>query len=204
MNEISALDPKAYLNESAAASDLQKHWTDWLSAYSRRPASASSSSNPQKDEVSLSGTAQQKQEESQDRSISGQRELSEQEKQKVSQLKETDRKVRAHEQAHVRAGGDLIRGMAQFTYDVGPDNKRYAVAGEVSIDTSPVEGDPEATLRKAGRIKKAALAPADPSPQDRAVAAEADAMAMRARLELTRAQQNQTSPPSGRVVNIQI
>lgn len=204
MNEISALDPNVYLYESAFASGLQKHWTDWLSAFSPRPVQATSTSKPKKDQVSLSGTGEQKDEESQGVSVSGQQELTEQEKQKVSQLKETDRKVRAHEQAHVRAGGDLIRGMAQFTYDVGPDNKRYAVAGEVSIDTSPVEGDPEATLRKAGRIKKAALAPADPSPQDRAVAAEADAMAMRARLELARAQQNQTSPSSGKLVNLQI
>lgn len=121
----------------------------------------------------------------------GQKELSEQDKQAIARLKETDRKVRAHEEAHIRTGGNLIRSRAQYSYETGPDNKLYAVAGEVSIDTSPVEGDAEATIRKAARIKAAALAPADPSPQDRAVAAEADVMAMRARLELARQNSNQ-------------
>ncbi|RCK73176.1 MAG: SrpA-related protein [Anaerolineae bacterium] len=116
----------------------------------------------------------------------GQKELSEQDKRAIARLKENDRKVRAHEEAHIRAGGNLIRSRAQYSYEMGPDKKLYAVSGEVSIDTSPVEGDPEATIRKAARIKAAALAPADPSPQDRAVAAEADVMAMRARLELAR------------------
>lgn len=129
----------------------------------------------------------------------GQKELSEQDKQAVARLKETDRKVRAHEEAHIRTGGNLIRSRAQYSYETGPDNKLYAVAGEVSIDTSPVEGDAEATIRKAARIKAAALAPADPSPQDRAVAAEADVMAMRARLELARQNNNQKQTVGTRV-----
>lgn len=129
----------------------------------------------------------------------GQKELSEQDKQAIARLKETDRKVRAHEEAHIRAGGNLIRSRAQYSYETGPDNKLYAVAGEVTIDTSPVEGDPEATIRKAARIKAAALAPADPSPQDRAVAAEADVMAMRARLELARQTSDQKETVGTRV-----
>lgn len=129
----------------------------------------------------------------------GQKGLSEQDKQAIAKLKETDRKVRAHEQAHIRTGGHLIRSRAQYSYETGPDNKLYAVAGEVSIDTNPVEGDPEATIRKAARIKAAALAPADPSPQDRAVAAEADVMAMRARLELARQTNNQRETVGTRV-----
>jgi len=129
----------------------------------------------------------------------GQKELSEQDKQVIARLKETDRKVRAHEEAHIRAGGNLIRSRAQYSYEMGPDNKLYAVSGKVSIDTSPVEGDPEATIRKAARIKAAALAPADPSPQDRAVAAEADVMAMRARLELARQTSNQKETVGTRV-----
>lgn len=129
----------------------------------------------------------------------GQKELSEQDKQAIARLKETDRKVRAHEEAHIRAGGNLIRSRAQYSYETGPDNKLYAVAGEVTIDTSPVEGDPEATIRKAAHIKAAALAPADPSPQDRAVAAEADVMAMRARLELARQTSDQKETVGTRV-----
>jgi hypothetical protein len=132
-----------------------------------------------------------------------QKELSEQEKREIAKLKETDRKVRSHEEAHIRAGGNLIRSRAQYSYDKGPDGKLYAVAGEVSIDTSPVEGDAEATLRKAARIKAAALAPPDPSPQDRAVAAEADVMAVRARLELARQNSNQ-GESVGKRVNLAI
>ncbi len=48
----------------------------------------------------------------------------------------------------------------------------YAVGGEVKIDTSP-ERTPEATVSKMQQVRRAALAPADPSGTDRAVAAEA-------------------------------
>ena len=110
------------------------------------------------------------------------------EQRKVKDLKMRDRQVRAHEQAHLSTAGSLAKGGVSFEYQTGPDGKRYAVGGEVSIDTTPVKGDPEATIQKAGRIRAAAMAPADPSAQDRIVAAEADTMAVKARLELT--QQN--------------
>lgn len=110
------------------------------------------------------------------------------EQRKVKDLKMRDRQVRAHEQAHLSTAGSLAKGGVSFEYQTGPDGKRYAVGGEVSIDTTPVKGDPEATIQKAGRIRAAAMAPADPSAQDRIVAAEADTMAVKARQELT--QQN--------------
>lgn len=56
------------------------------------------------------------------------------------------------------------------------------MGGEVSIDTSP-ESDPEDTIRKAQMIRQAALAPAEPSGQDRRAAAAAAQMAMKARQE---------------------
>lgn len=137
------------------------------------------------DTIELSPQAQKKAEQSQNPSLSGQsEELSQEEKQEVSELKETDRKVRSHEQAHMAAGGNLVKGAASFEYKTGPDGHRYAIAGEVTIDTSEVEGDPQATILKAAHIRRAALAPADPSAQDRAVAAEAATMAYRARMEL--------------------
>lgn len=101
----------------------------------------------------------------------------------IDQLKAADRKVRAHEQAHIAAGGDLVRGGASFSYETGPDQKRYAVAGEVSIDASK-ERTPEATIPKAQHIQQTALAPSDPSAQDRQVAAVAAQMEMQARLEV--------------------
>jgi hypothetical protein len=60
-----------------------------------------------------------------------------------------------------------------FTYERGPDGAQYAVGGEVSIDVGPVQGDPEATIEKMRVVRAAAMAPAQPSAQDRAVAAQA-------------------------------
>lgn len=109
--------------------------------------------------------------------------LSVEEQRQVDLLQVTDRKVRAHELAHMAAGAGLTSA-ASFTYQLGPDNQRYAVAGEVSIDISS-GGNPEQTIAKALQIRAAALAPADPSSQDRTVAALASKMESSARLELT-------------------
>lgn len=100
----------------------------------------------------------------------------------IAKLRSSDQKVRAHEAAHQAAGAGLT-GAAHYQYVRGPDGKQYAVAGEVSIDTSPA-GTPEATMAKAKQIRAAALAPADPSPQDRAVAAAASMMESQARAEI--------------------
>lgn len=97
-------------------------------------------------------------------------EKSPEEKKDIENLQKTDKKVRAHEQAHLAAGAGLVRGGASFEYTRGPDGKMYAVGGEVKIDISPVSGKPDETIRKMQRVIAAALAPVDPSPQDRAVA----------------------------------
>ena len=73
--------------------------------------------------------------------------LSDEEEQVIAELKRRDGEVRAHEQAHAAAGG-AYAGMPSFEYQTGPDNQRYAVAGEVPIDASPVAGDPAATIDK--------------------------------------------------------
>ncbi len=111
-------------------------------------------------------------------------ELTEEEKKQVDKLKKIDAKVKRHEQAHLAAGGSLVRGGASFSYESGPDGKQYAVAGEVSIEMSPVDGDPEATIRKMQQVKSAALAPAEPSAQDRSVASSASSIAAQARSEM--------------------
>ena len=110
-------------------------------------------------------------------------ELSDEELRRVRELQQRDREVRAHEMAHVAVGGDLVLRGAQYEYETGPDGIRYAVGGDVLIDTSP-GSTPEETLDKAQRIIATALAPADPSPQDRQVAAKATQMAAEARVEL--------------------
>lgn len=128
-------------------------------------------------------------------------ELSEDAKRSLRELKAIDARVRAHEAAHLAASGGLARGGATFTYVRGPDGQQYAVGGEVSIDASGVPGNPRATLAKAQRIQQAALAPADPSGQDRAVAAAAQAMALAAQRELAKAAAPQEA--EGRRVDVQ-
>ncbi|WFP50889.1 putative metalloprotease CJM1_0395 family protein [Methylomonas sp. EFPC3] len=111
-------------------------------------------------------------------------ELSQEQRQLVEKLKARDREVRAHEQAHLSAAGNLAVSGANYDYVTGPDGQRYASGGDVSIDVSAVAGDPQATLLKADTIRRAALAPANPSAQDQSVAARATAMANKARAEL--------------------
>ncbi|MFC3153516.1 putative metalloprotease CJM1_0395 family protein [Litoribrevibacter euphylliae] len=110
-------------------------------------------------------------------------ELTEQELQQVRKLAARDREVRAHEQAHQSAGGQYT-GAASFTYQRGPDGLNYAIGGEVSIDASKVTGDPQATIEKAEVVRRAALAPAEPSAQDRQVAAQASQVKLEAQAEL--------------------
>ncbi|MCP1618922.1 SprA family protein [Pseudomonas sp. SLBN-26] len=112
-------------------------------------------------------------------------ELSQEDQQRVAELVSTDRKVRAHEQAHASVGGRYASAPS-YDFERGPDGLDYAVSGEVSIDASPVADDPEATLVKMDIVQRAALAPADPSAQDRQVAARAAGHAAEARVELAR------------------
>ncbi len=106
-------------------------------------------------------------------------------KQAILELEATDTNVRAHEAAHIAAGGDVVIGGASFEYTRGPDGKMYAVAGEVPIDTSEAN-TPEETVQKARQIVAAAMAPADPSPTDYRVAATAAMMEMKASLEISK------------------
>ena len=109
--------------------------------------------------------------------------LSDEEKAAVANLKERDREVRAHENAHASAGGGFT-GAPSYEFTRGPDGVQYAVGGQVDIDVSEVAGDPRATIAKLEIVRSAALAPARPSGQDRAVAAAAAAKTQEARAEL--------------------
>lgn len=114
--------------------------------------------------------------------INNKSELSDEEKKEVEELHQRDNQVRQHEYAHIAAAGAYAQGVS-FSYQAGPDGQRYAVGGEVSIDTSPVQDNPDATIAKASVIRAAAIAPADPSAQDRQVAAAATRMEAAARAE---------------------
>ncbi len=137
--------------------------------------------------------------------------LNQEQNEEIRKLAARDREVRAHEAAHMAAGGSLT-GPASFSYSKGPDGKSYASSGEVSIDTSEVAGDPQATLIKANQIRAAALAPAQPSNTDQSVAAKAAQMATETRAQIltdnnaeasndTKAQetQNSVNPNNGAV-----
>ncbi|WP_321334514.1 putative metalloprotease CJM1_0395 family protein [Breoghania sp.] len=113
-------------------------------------------------------------------------ELTEDEEKQVRELKKRDAEVKAHERAHNAAGG-IYAGAPTYETTRGPDGRTYAVGGEVAIDTSPA-GSPQATIAKADQIVRAALAPADPSPQDLRVAAAARQMRAEAQAALLQLQ----------------
>jgi hypothetical protein len=101
----------------------------------------------------------------------------------IRSLSQRDREVQAHENAHSAVGGQYA-GSANYTYQRGPDGVNYAVGGEVPIDVGVIQGNPQATLEKMQLVQRAALAPAEPSSQDRKVAAIAAQQANQARAEI--------------------
>ena len=117
----------------------------------------------------------------------------EQDQQEIAQLAARDREVRAHEQAHMAVGGQYA-GAASYQYQRGPDGVNYAVAGEVPIDVGR-EATPQATITKMQVVKRAALAPAEPSSQDRKVAAQAAQIEAQARQELREVKEESKAEP---------
>ncbi len=114
----------------------------------------------------------------------------------VRGLRERDREVRMHEQAHAAVGGQYA-GVPSYEYQSGPDGKRYAVGGEVLMDVA-AENTPADTIRKMQQVKAAALAPVEPSAQDYKVAADATQKEKSARSELSKEQTadvSLTTPP---------
>ena len=108
--------------------------------------------------------------------------LTNEEQKKLDQLKARDKEVRIHEQQHQRVGGQYASAPSYST-EKGPDGKDYAVGGEVQISTSE-ESEPEQTITKMQQVRRAALAPAEPSSQDYSVARKAQQKEMEARAEL--------------------
>lgn len=110
--------------------------------------------------------------------------LSPEDERVLQRLSQTDLDVKTHEHQHVATAGGYVESGPVYNYTTGPDGKRYAVGGHVSLDMSSIPNNPEATISKAQVIKRAALAPANPSGADRAVAAAAAKMEMKAREQL--------------------
>lgn len=110
-------------------------------------------------------------------------ELSQDEKQLVTDLQARDAEVKAHEAAH--QSGGAATGAATYTYQQGPDGKMYAIGGEVSVSFQ-TGSTPQETIANAQAVIASALAPADPSAQDMAVASSAMVMMMKAQQQLAR------------------
>jgi hypothetical protein len=107
----------------------------------------------------------------------------------LAQLRVVDGHVRSHEQAHLAAAGPYATGGPSYSYATGPDGKLYAVGGDVTLDDSPDPRGPEETIQKEQTIIAAANAPADPSMQDRMVAAQAAQIEATAERQLAAASQ---------------
>ena len=103
-------------------------------------------------------------------------------KQEILKLQQIDTHVKNHELAHQSAGGELA-GSPSYTYKIGPDGKRYAISGEVPIRIEK-GNTPQETIENMEKVKAAALAPADPSPQDLKVAATAEMIEVKAMFEM--------------------
>ena len=119
--------------------------------------------------------------------------LTTQERAQVRALERQDQQIRAHEHAHLRASGGHAAGPPSYKMQVGPDGRRYAVGGHVRIDATPVQGNPEATITKMQDVRRAALAPANPSAQDRRVASEAARYEQEARAQMAAQRAERTS-----------
>mgnify|MGYP000985260080 FL=1 len=119
-------------------------------------------------------------------------ELTKAQQEQVRQLQKRDQDVRQHEMAHLAASGGLAVSGPTYTFQTGPDGIAYAVGGEVNISMSPGR-TPQETIARAETVIAAALAPADPSGQDRAVAAQARQMAQQATAQAMSQQMQKTA-----------
>ena len=105
------------------------------------------------------------------------------------ELENIQREVVAHEAAHQAAAGEFGGGVSYSYTEI--DGKTYITGGEVPIKLK--EGrTPEETLRNMQQVQRAASAPADPSGQDRAVAAKAAAIASKARQQIIQEDSQET------------
>lgn len=122
--------------------------------------------------------------------------LSVEELEQLDWLQQRDDEVRQHERAHASVGGQHA-GAPSYDFKRGPDGGQYAVGGEVPIDVSPVADDPAATIQKMQQVRRAVLAPAEPSGADRSIAAQAAMQEAVARQELAaKAIESQTTQGS--------
>ena len=121
-------------------------------------------------------------------------------KQAIRELQQTEQNVRMHEQAHMTAGG-AVTGGATYSFTEGPDGKNYISGGEVSINAPAKGANDDDTIEILEQVKRAALAPANPSQQDLRVAASATVQIQQTKAQKTNndleidEQQEPVAPP---------
>jgi len=174
--------PQANTNQATASEDKQ-------STTENANDSANTSNSAQEASTDQTNTSTTDQNNQQSAEKQKAQELANQ--QQISALQKRDQEVRTHESAHAAVGGS-VTGAPSFSFERGPDGKNYAVNGEVSVDLSPVSGDPRATIAKMQKVHAAALAPINPSSQDKRVAAAATKTIASAQSEIL----NSDSSPS--------
>ncbi|MSP67671.1 MAG: hypothetical protein EXQ96_06170 [Alphaproteobacteria bacterium] len=89
----------------------------------------------------------------------------------VQSLEDRDRDVRLHEEAHFEAGSPFTSLPEYFTV-TGPDGRSYAISGVTPMDSSLALRDKEEVLQKLNTLRRAALAPRQPSSHDLQLARE--------------------------------
>ncbi|HEY5607172.1 MAG TPA: putative metalloprotease CJM1_0395 family protein [Alphaproteobacteria bacterium] len=100
-------------------------------------------------------------------------ELTRRERALLDHLRSRHREVQEHEMEHYETGRPHT-GAPEYWCVTGPDEKMYAVGGITPFDVTPIRGDIPATLRKYRTLKRAALAPHQPSDVDEMLAKELD------------------------------
>ncbi|SFD21625.1 putative metalloprotease CJM1_0395 family protein [Pseudoalteromonas denitrificans] len=185
--------PEASPAESKLAGDSDKTKQPGKSVSENQEVLLSEESTNKKIEEDKENNSQNKEQHNQQKEESDEqqknqkdtKQVEQKELEQLKQLKSRDTEVRNHEHAHAAVGGQYA-GSPSYEYQRGPDGSNYAVGGEVSIDVSVVSGDPQATINKMQQVQAAALAPAEPSSADRAIAADAAQKLATAQTELTK------------------
>lgn len=102
----------------------------------------------------------------------------------IKRLQEQENNVISHERSHMQSGGEFS-GSPSYLYTRGPDGKVYISGGEVKMYV-PATDDYDKLIQSLQKVKRAAMAPPDPSPQDSKTAAMASAKEASVRQEIAK------------------
>ena len=115
----------------------------------------------------------------------------------LGDLERIDKEVHEHEMQHYLMAQPYARSPEYF-YVIGPDGRRFAVSGLTAFDATPIAGDNDATIRKLDALVRAALAPREPSEEDRRVAATLEQLIALLRQSGSSAARSPKPRPDGR------